>query len=207
MTQDMLALFGRSSSHFTRVARLFAAELGVSYSFRIVPDLLSTDADAYGGNPALKIPSLQTPHGVWFGALNVCRELGRLSDRKLRIVWPEELDRPLTANAQELVVTGMATEVALILAKLSGTPESAHQLKMRQSLLNTLEWLEAHSADALSALPDRDLSFLEVTLFCFVTHVAFRDVLPTSPYPNLNEFCRSFGARPAAIATEYRFDP
>src|SRR5690554_2468986 len=42
-------IFGRSSSHFTRVTRIFAEELDVPYSLEVVRDLLSTDANDYGG--------------------------------------------------------------------------------------------------------------------------------------------------------------
>src|SRR5687768_16863330 len=70
-------LFGRSSSHFTRVARIVAAELGVAYTFRVVPNLLSTNPSDYGGNPALRLPVLHTAEGEWFGALNICRALER----------------------------------------------------------------------------------------------------------------------------------
>ena len=201
-------IVGRSSSHFTRVTRIFAAEMRVDYSFQVVRDLMSCDAGDYGGNPALKLPTLQTGRGVWFGALNICRELSRQSSRKPRTVWPEDLDQPVLANAQELVVHAMATEVALIMAKVSGVGDgNAHQAKMRQSLVNTMAWLEDNARQALDALPaDRELSYLEVTLFCLVTHLEFRDVLPVSPYPNLNEFCQRFAARASADETRYRFD-
>ncbi|MET0791438.1 MAG: glutathione S-transferase N-terminal domain-containing protein [Polyangiaceae bacterium] len=55
-----LALFGRSSSSFTRVARIDAAEPGVPYQLRVVPDLRSLEAAGYGRNPALRLPVLQT---------------------------------------------------------------------------------------------------------------------------------------------------
>ncbi|MGC4087143.1 MAG: hypothetical protein QM756_04410 [Polyangiaceae bacterium] len=51
-----LVLVGRSSSHFTRLTRVFAAEFGVRYRFQIVPDLLSTEPADYADNPALKLP-------------------------------------------------------------------------------------------------------------------------------------------------------
>jgi glutathione S-transferase len=199
-------LFGRSSSHFTRVTRIFAAEVGVDYSFEIVRDLMSGDPDQYGGNPSLKLPNLRTSQGVWFGALNICRELARRATLERRIVWPEQLDQPLLANAQELVVQAMATEVALIMAKVSGDG-SAHQEKSVKSLTGAMAWLESNVREVIAALPrDRDLSFLEVTLYCLVRHLEFRKVLPTSPYPALNEFCDGFEARPSARETAYEFD-
>ncbi len=202
-------IIGRSSSHFTRITRIFAAEMRIDYSFQVVRDLMSSDPGDYGGNPALRIPTLRTPRGVWFGALNVCRELWRRSSLKPRVVWPEDLDEPLLANAQELVLQAMATEVTLIMAKLAGgtSDSSAHNAKMRKALVNMMSWLEENARSALTALPPhRDLSYLEVTLFCLVTHLEFRDVLPTAAYPELNRFCQQFATRASIGETTFRFD-
>ena len=201
-------IVGRSSSHFTRVTRIFAAETHLDYAFDIVRDLMSQNVGDYAGNPALKLPVLQTSGGSWFGALNICRALSRLSTRDLHIVWPEVLHSPLLANAQELVLQAMATEVNLIMSELAqGDSDDPHQTKMRTSLVNMMSWLDANVRAALAELPaDRDLSYLEVTLFCLVTHLEFRGVLPVAPYLNLAAFCRFFGARPAARETAYRFD-
>jgi hypothetical protein len=206
--QTTTIIIGRSSSHSTRVARIFAAELGVGHSLQVVPDLMSRDAADYGGNPALKLPSLKTPRGVWFGALNICRELSRQSSLGRRIIWPEHLEQPLPANAQELVIQAMATEVTLIMAGLGGSGEgSPAQAKMRESLQNSLAWLEANASQALAMLPlGRDLSYLEVSLFCLITHLEFRQVLPMADYRSLTLLCQSFASRPSAIQTQYRFD-
>lgn len=201
-------LTGRSSSHFTRIARIFAAELRIDYSFQVVRDLMSSDPADYGGNPALRIPVLQTPRGVWFGALNACRELWRQSGSRSRVVWPEELDTPVLANAQEFVLQAMATEVSLVMGKLGGGAEdNVHQAKMRKQLLNMLAWLEENVSTALATLPpERDLSFLEVSLYCLVKHLEFRSVLPTDSYVKLNEFCQRFATRPSVSETAFRFD-
>ncbi|QRN99504.1 glutathione S-transferase domain-containing protein [Archangium violaceum] len=201
-------IIGRSSSHFTRITRIFAAEMRIDYSFRVVRDLMSSNPEDYGGNPALRIPSLQTPQGVWFGALNVCRELWRRSSPRPRVVWPEDLDEPVLANAQELVLQAMATEVSLIMGKLADASDSnAHHAKMRKGLVNMMSWLEENARSALAALPpQRDLSYLEVTLFCLVTHLQFRDVLPTASYSELNDFCQRFATRASIQETPYRFD-
>jgi glutathione S-transferase-like protein len=201
-------IIGRSSSHFTRVTRIFAAEMSIDYSLRVVRDLMSSNAEDYGGNPALKIPSLQTPQGVWFGSLNVCRELWRRSSPRPLVVWPEDLDKPLLANAQELVLQAMSTEVSLIMGKAAGTSDSsAHHTKMRQALVNMMAWLEENERSILAALPPhRDLSYLEVTLFCLVTHLEFRGVLPTASYSALNEFRQHFATRASVGETPFRFD-
>lgn len=201
-------IIGRSSSHFTRITRIFAAELGIDCSFQVVRDLMSSNAEDYGGNPALRIPNLQTPRGTWFGALNICRELWRQSNPRPRVIWPEDLDQPVLANAQELVLQAMATEVTLVMSKVGGASDSsAHHAKMRTALVNMMTWLEANVGAVLAALPpQRDLSFLEVTLYCLVTHLEFREVLSTAPYAALNTFCQRFSARASVSATPFRFD-
>jgi len=190
------------------VARIFAAELGLSYTFEVVYDLESLDARDYGGNPALKVPSLRTPRTTWFGSLNVCRELVRIAERRLRVVWPEELAEPLLANMQELVLQSMTSEVGLIMSSIATQPlDTLHRLKMNQSLMNTLSWLDVQLPAAFSALPsERDLSYLEVSLFCLIAHLDFRKVTSTAPYSQLAAFRERFGARPACQTTEYRFD-
>lgn len=202
-----LVLFGRSSSHFTRVTRIVAAEVGVAHGFRVVPDLLSQSPSDYGGNPALRLPVLHTADGEWFGALNICRALAQRSLRPAGVVWPEALGR-LAANAQELTLQAMASEVALIMARVASADESApHLEKQRTSLEAMLAWLERNVDAVIASLPaERVVSFLEVALFCLVTHVEFRAILPTRPYRALGEFCERFARRPSAQQTGYRFD-
>jgi len=222
-----VTLVGRSSSVFTRVARIFAAELAVAHAFRVVPDLLSREPADYAGNPALRLPVLETSQGAWFGTLPICRQLRRLSTRPVAMLWPEDFAQPLLANAQELTLQAMATEVTLIMNQLAGSGESAHQRKLLDSLLGSLGWLDRNVAlvrEALAravssggvssggvpsggVLPGaRWLSYLEVTLFCLVTHLEFRSVVPTAGYAQLAEFCRDFGERRSARDSTYRFD-
>jgi glutathione S-transferase len=187
---------------------MFAAELGVAYAFEVVKDLRSLSAADYAGNPALRMPILKSPRGDWFGAQNICRELARLSPRSLSVVWPEALDQPLLANTQELTLQAMATGVSLIMAQVSGADGDAPLLqKQRASLANLVAWLDTHVERALAELPAaRDLSFLEVTLFCLVTHLEFRGMAPDGPCPALREFCEAYGARASAASTPYHYD-
>jgi hypothetical protein len=68
-------------------------------------------------------------------------------------------------------------------------------------------WLDSRLPQILAGLPaTRDLSYLEVTLFCLTTHLGFRDILPTAGYGNLTEFCTAFATRASAAATPYQFD-
>ncbi|MGK4003856.1 glutathione S-transferase N-terminal domain-containing protein [Sorangium sp. So ce1036] len=201
-------LVGRSSSHFTRVTRIFAAELEVAYAFEVVPDLRSMNAADFAGNPALRLPILRTGATTWLGTLNICRELARRAPVQRPVVWPEHLTAALAANAQELVVQAMATEVSLIMSQLAGTPrDDAHLTKQQQSLLNMLTWLDDNVQAVRAGLPqDRALSYLEVCMFCLVTHLEFRSMLATSGYRALAAFCEEYGQRASTQATTYRFD-
>ena len=203
-----MRLHGRSSSHFTRIARIFAAELEVELEFLPIRDLMSTAAEDYGGNPALKLPTLESPDGRWFGSLPASRELARHSELNLDIVWPEQLETALASNVQEMVLQAMATEVALVMGAANGVAaDNALLAKQRASLLGTMAWLEENAGAAIASLPaERDLSFLEVSLFCLMEHLPFREVLATDAYPRLRGFAERFARRSSARATTFRFD-
>jgi glutathione S-transferase len=200
-------LVGRSSSHFTRITRIFAEELDVAHDFQPVLDLTSLNRADYADNPTLRVPILHTEAGTWFGALNICRELARRSTRSVDVVWPEELDH-VAANAQELGLQAMASEGVLIMAKVSGTnSEDRYLEKLRVALVNSLEWLDAHVDEAVSSLrAERGLSTLEVTLFCLTTHLEFREILSVAPYARLSDFVSRFAERASVQRTPYRFD-
>jgi glutathione S-transferase len=203
-----MRLHGRSSSHFTRITRIFARELEVELEFLPIRNLMSTDAAEFGGNPALKLPTLESPDGRWFGSLPICRELARHSELNLDIVWPEQLETALASNVQEMVTTAMSSEVLLVLGKgKEGAEESGYQAKLRAGLLGTMAWLEENAGPAFSSLPaERDLSYVEVSLFCLMEHLPFREVLDTEAYPKLRGFAERFARRSSAKATPYRFD-
>ena len=201
-------LVGRSSSHFTRVCRVFALELGVAHTFEVVRDLTSANAADYADNPALRLPILKCADSTWFGALNACRQLARLGAHEHRVVWPEDLVSPSCANAQELTLQGMASEVTLIMLRAtSGDRAVPYADKLLVGIRQMLAWLDAHVDQALAELPgDRQLSFLEVSLYCWIAHLPFREVAPLDGYPALTAFQTRLERRPSIEATPYRFD-
>jgi hypothetical protein len=70
-----------------------------------------------------------------------------------------------------------------------------------------MAWLEESVSTVLAELPpQRDLSFLEVSLYCLVKHLEFRNVLPVDSYAKLNEFCQRFEKRASVSETAFRFD-
>jgi len=203
---DELVLIGRSSSHFTRTARLFALELGVPHEFRPVFDMTTVDPAAYAGNPALKVPILVDAQGPLYGTENICRALAGRSGVGQRVILRGAVEDRLVANAEELVLHAMGSGVILIVAAASDASVPP-PVKLRTSLENALAFLDTNLNGVLAALPsDRLLSFFEAALFSLVTHLPFRKVMDPRGYTRLMAFCATFGARTSARATEYHFD-
>jgi glutathione S-transferase len=201
-------LVGRSSSHFTRLARLFAEELGVACTFVPVHDLASRDPADYAGNPALKLPVLVLKEGPVFGAENICHALASLATAKRHIVWTDQLPDLRARNAQELVWHGMGAQVQLVFGmQVAHLPaENVYFAKAADGFRNALAWLDANLEAVVQGLPPRDLSLLEASLFCLLEHLVFRDTLPVAPYRHLAAFAHAYRERPAAQATAYAFD-
>lgn len=206
-----LRLTGRSGSHFTRVARMMADELGLALELEVLHDLTSLDAALYGNNPALKIPTLHVDGGALFGTENICCRLAELAGRAddPRVVLTHHHRSDLVRSAQELVWHAMAAQVQLLVglrfAKLPA--DNLFFAKAQAGLLGTLAWLDAHLDEVLDALPaPRDVSVFELTLFCLMEHMQFRRTVSLEQCPRLIEFARSYGARPSAQRTPYQAD-
>jgi glutathione S-transferase len=207
MARAALTLVGRHSSHYTRIVSIYAAELGVECAFEPVFDVRSTEASVFSDNPLLRVPSLRTPEGTWFGSLNACRELARRSSSDLPLVWPEDHAEPLGANAQEITTDAMGTGVVIIMARITGHADQSSLLeKPFARLRGALAWLEANLDASLALLPERRLSFLEVSAYALLTHLEFRQLMRFDDRPRLVAFCERFGARPSARASAYYMD-
>jgi glutathione S-transferase len=203
-----LQIVGRTSSLFTRVPLLFAEELAISYELVPIHDMTATGPEVYAGNPALKLPILRGDGDVLFGAQNICRALAERAAVPRRIVWPEALRDTVSRNAQELVWHAMATQVQIVMGTIVSKlpPDNPYFAKARAGLDGSLRWLDSNLAGVLGALPPHDLSLFEVTLHCLVEHLTFRGTTAIDPYPTLVGFCDTFGQRPSAQRTIYRFD-
>lgn len=212
LPEPQLRLTGRSGSHFTRVAAMFAHELGLPFELDVVHDLLSLDPANYGGHPALKIPTLHVGEAALFGTENICRKLAEIAGRAgdPRVVLPEHVNADLARSAQELVWNAMALQVQLLVgirfAKLPS--DNVFFAKASAGMVGSLTWLEQHLERALEHLPAvRDVTVLEVTVFCLVEHIAFRPTVPLDAFPTLRNFATRFASRGSAQRTVFRADP
>ena len=207
-----LRLTGRSGSHFTRVARIVAHELGVPVELHVLHDLLSVDVEDYGGHPAMKIPTLHVGDFPLFGTDNICRKLTDLAGRAddPRVVLSHQVTSDLVRNAQELVWLAMAAQVQLVLGVRVGKlpAESNFFAKVKLGMLGSLTWLDERLDRVLAALPaPRDFSVFEVTLYCLMEHLDFRPTVPLDGFPTLRDFTMRFAARESAQRTPFCSDP
>lgn len=204
-----LQIVGRRSSHFTRIARIFAEELGLSYDVVPIYDMTAKSSETYADNPALKLPILRVDGDVVFGTENICRTLADHAHESGAIVWPEQLRASISRNAQELVWHCMTAQVQIVFGTLVAKlpAENLYFEKARTGFEGALSWLDAHLPEALNALPaSRQLSLFEASLFCMIEHLHFRQTLPVEHYSRLEAFRNTFAARPSARNTQYQFD-
>jgi len=202
-------IVGRRSSLFTRVALVFAHECRVPLEIVVVTDMTEVDASAYGGNPALKLPTLvRDDGGRVFGALNIARVIAG----DARVVWPEDVRSDRGRNAHEMVAHAMAAQIQIIMGTIVGKVPADNIVfaKARRGLEGALAWLD-ENVDAVidemnDELPTRDASWFEHALGCTVEHFAFRGTVAIEPYRSLARFATAWGACEAATATAYRFD-
>jgi glutathione S-transferase len=204
----MIEIIGRQGSHYTRMARLLAHELGVEYTLRPIYDLLSEDPAVFGGNPALKLPALRQDGSVVWGSQNVCRALARsLPGGESRVFWAEDARTPLLMNAHEIMAHTMAVQVEVVFHEVvSRRPPDTASRKRRASLVNCLVWLDANLADVQAALPAERIRLFDLGLFAVLEHFGFRNPMDLSAMPHLTGFMAAFGQRASAQATPYRVD-
>lgn len=206
-----LRITGRRSSHFTRVVTMLAHELALPYELDVVSDLTSLDPCAYGGHPALKLPTLHVGATQVLGTANICRTLVALAGRAKdpRVVLAEHVEEDLARNAQELVWQAMALQVQLVVGVvLAHLPAgSVYFAKAGAGLTGALAWLEQHLDPVLAALPTaRQVSVFELTLFCLFEHLGFRPTVPLAALPRLRAFTAAYATRESARQTAFRFD-
>lgn len=205
----MIEIIGRQSSHYTRVVRMLAHELGVEHALRPIHDLLSEDPAVFAGNPALKLPAVRIGDDVVWGSQNACRAIARqVQGGETRVFWSGEARTPLLMNAHEIVAHAMAAQVEVVFHEIvAKRPPDAASRKRRASLLNCLAWLETQLAAIRAELPAGRIAMFDLKLFALLEHLPFRNPVDLSAMPQLTGFVADFGLRPSAQATPYRFDP
>ncbi len=204
-----LVLVGRSSSHFTRFARIFAIEAECDFEFELLENLASSDIDYYSGNPSLTIPVLLVDGKPLLGSVNICRKFAELSGNRNHYSLPEDfIGRRLLQNSHELVMTGMSTQVTIVFSTLfAGISKDNDLVKKSHARLNgLLAWMNLNLGEVLAQLPADGLSTIEAALFCLLEHIEFRSTEGIVIGEDLQKFVTEFGERKSAKSTKYKMD-
>ena len=205
-----LRMTGRSSSHYTRVARMAAHHLEVEFEFAVVDDLLALTPHTFAGHPGLKIPVLHVGDVAIWGTEAICGHLRRLSGAPAQVlVMPAQIDDHVVSNAQELVWQAMQAQVQWRLGVSIGKlpPDHAYFRKVQASIEGILAWLDARVVDLLERLPaPREASVFELTTFALVDHLRFCPTVDVRRYAQLCQFADRWANRPEARLTPYAFD-
>jgi hypothetical protein len=156
----------------------------------------------------MKLPNMQIDGRTVFGMQNICRALARIAPRRATIIWPETIDDNLLANAQELVLHSMATQVQIVLGTVVAKLPASNPFfsKLQTGFTSCLAWLDRELPSVLQALPPRDLSLFEVTLYCLIDHLKLRPTISLEPYAQLGRFREHYGMRESVGQTQYFFD-
>ena len=204
-----LQIVGRRGSHFTRMVRIVAHELGVDYELVPIYDMKQLDAEAYADNPALKLPILRRGNVSLFGALNICRALAEAAGATTQVAWPEDRSEALARNAQELVWHGMSAQVQLIVGTVLGKlpADNIFFVKTRTGLEGSLRWLDTNLAALhVDRGAQRRISIFDVSLFCLIEHVRWRETVAIDGCERLIAWAGDYSARPSARDTVYAID-
>ena len=127
MTNPEVTLVGRSSSHFTRTARVFALELGVPHAFRAVLDMMTLEPGAYARTRPSRCRCWWTRRGRSSGPRTSPRARAAPSGHGDRVVLRGDVAARLVANAEELILHAMGAEVTLITLGLAAGPAGKDQ--------------------------------------------------------------------------------
>jgi glutathione S-transferase len=199
-------LFGRRGSLFTRLARMVAIEAGVELDFRVIADFKSLEPEVYGGNPALKLPTLVVDGMEIFGSTTICRHLVAASPTGFAMTWPEAMS-PALQNGWELLSQAMINQVQLVFGvTVTGLPaDHLFFVKAAEGMDGAMAWLDERLGDLLAELP-AGLSLFEAALFCQLEHLRFRPTAGLPERANLEAFRVGFASRPSALATPFELD-
>jgi glutathione S-transferase len=165
---DPPKLYGTPLSHFTRKIRILLLELGVSFDFVRLPNLLDTSATPYGDNPLMRVPTFVDGAVTVIESDHIARYVVGAYDPSDRLGVRRDDVRGMNVLA---VVNGvMANEVVLILAKRGGLTDVegvTYFRKLIAAIDAGLAWLDKNTDPDQASFDYRDIS-----LICMWQHVA-----------------------------------
>lgn len=203
-----MQLFYSPMSHFARKVRILAAHLNVPLDLVDAGSPTSAEAEHFGNNPLMKVPTLSCPEGLIFESDTISRYLVHRFDPGDRFaVLTEDIQRQ---NARAVMNGVMTAEVELLLAARSGVDvaNAPRYHKLRQVIAAGLLWLEQNADLFAPEEPDYNqfhLLALWEHLLDFQTSAAFQN-MPELELPHLARHTDRIGQLPLVAASRHRVD-
>jgi glutathione S-transferase len=191
-------LYGTPLSHFTRKVRILLLEIGIPFDTIRPPDLLAGAPRTYGGNPLMRVPTLQHDGNTVVDSDHIARYVVDAFDGSDRLGVKSADVRAMNRLA---IANGVMTnEVTLILAKRGGFEDIdgvAYFRKLKVAIDAGLTWLEANTEPGAAGFSYADVA--TIAMWQHLEHYAIA--------PDLGRFVRiaarvaRFAARASVAAT------
>jgi glutathione S-transferase len=184
-----MKVFGTYPSHFTRKVRIVLQELGISYEFLPLKNLMATGPEHFANNPLHQLPTIIAGDKTLIDSDLICEYLIEKYGNGRLCVYPEG---DIVAHKQRLAIIngGMDAGVKIIRAQRNEIPLTYPFFQQEKaSLVASLDWLEKDLGSNNFYGSKEILSLLELNLFCFLEWAVFRAMIPSLEiYPNLQRF-------------------
>ena len=200
MTDRPLILFLTPLSHFSRKVRVVVEELGLACELRYVPNLLSSDAADFGGNPILRVPVLLDGDVRVVESDAICRHLVETRDTEGDRLgfFDRDVER---RNALAFLAAVMGAEVEILLAGRAGLdsgPAAPFFGRYHRVIRDSLAWIESEG----ERLWPEGFSWLDVVLISAWDHLRHSKLVPPGEaYPWIEARTARFADRPSIRST------
>jgi glutathione S-transferase len=195
---DRPKLYGTPLSHFTRKIRILLLELGVSFDFVRLPNLLDASTLPYGDNPLMRVPTLVDGAVTVIESDHIARYVVGAYDPSDRLGVRSDAVQGMNVLA---VINGiMANEVTLILAKRGGLTDVegvTYFRKLVAAIDAGLAWLDKNTDPDEASFDYRDIA-----LICMWQHVAHYMIAQDfEKYARVAARVARFSHRPSVAST------
>ncbi len=201
-----MQVFGTPPSHFTRKVRVLLQELGQTYEFVRLQNILAVGAGEFAENPLHLFPVLIDGKNRLFDSDAICEYLVEQygAGTKISSFFPAPGNK--THDRQRLVMINgaMSAGVSVIRARRSGVENWKDYPWLRQemqAITAAAEWLEKDLGAQESYYPGR-LTVLDIALQCFLEWAEYREMITDwSTLPCLKSFKERHASRASFACT------
>lgn len=212
-----MKLFGHDTSPYVRRARALLAELGVSFDRDVAG--WATPSDGFlRASPVTKVPALEVEENgerivlldsrtiaEWLFERCGVQASAKPASPKFQPTLFSSSQRYADANVLTVIDAALDSAIQIFLFERDGvTKETAPYLKRQHERVGKcLAWLDARYAGK-STLHDGAFGYVDLSLYCALDWLEFRQRLDLTSYRSLVGFKTAHASRPSFAATDPR---